>query len=76
MSMDANTQDLFDELKDILDNYAEVIDGPDGQPRPNRAMVALGVLDTIRHRYEATLQAAHATEAAYDKALDKALGRL
>ncbi len=30
--------DLLHALDDFLDNYADVEDGPDGYPSPNRAM--------------------------------------
>jgi hypothetical protein len=29
---------LLDEMRDFLDTYIDVVDGDDGQPRPNRAM--------------------------------------
>lgn len=30
--------DLLEEVREFLDNYIDVLDGDDGQPRPNRAM--------------------------------------
>jgi hypothetical protein len=29
---------LLDDVREFLDNYIDVDDGEDGQPRPNRAM--------------------------------------
>lgn len=36
--------DVFDEIVDLLENYSDVVDGNEGQPRPNKAMSLLGTL--------------------------------
>jgi hypothetical protein len=57
--MDANTKELFDELREILDNYADI----NRHGGPNDAMRGMGILADLRDRYEATLQAMEANEA-------------
>lgn len=61
--MDQNTKELFEELRETLNNYADI----NKHGGPNRAMVALEVLDELKERYEAELQAHKATGEAFDK---------
>jgi len=35
---DEDVCELLEEIRDFLDNYTDVRDGDDGQPRPNAAM--------------------------------------
>jgi len=65
--MDASTKELFDELREILDNYADI----NVHGGPNSAMVGLQVLDEIRSRYEAECQAHEATIKQFDRMLDE-----
>lgn len=67
--MDASTQALFGELKDVLDNYSDVWDGPNG-PLPNKAMTGLGLLAEIEGRYEAVLQAAETDADHFDRIIN------
>lgn len=39
--------ELLNDLRDLLDDYSDVVDGDDGQPRPNRAMSALAEVDRL-----------------------------
>lgn len=44
--------DALHECADLLDNYSDVIDGDDGQPRPNRAMSMLTEIERIIRKAE------------------------
>lgn len=47
--------DVLEQCAQFLDNYADVVDGEDGQPRPNHALVLLDLIsETQEHlaRYD------------------------
>ena len=38
---------LFDEMREFLDNYVDVVDGAESEPRPNRAMSLTTEIDRL-----------------------------
>ena len=40
--------EALDEVRDLIDGYVDVVDGDYGQPRPNKAMRAVQIIDAVR----------------------------
>jgi len=40
--------EALDEVRDLIDGYVDVVDGDYGQPRPNKAMRAVQIIDSVR----------------------------
>jgi hypothetical protein len=46
--MDPRLAALLDEIEEFLDGQQDVVDGDDGVPQPNRAMLLLATLTEVR----------------------------
>lgn len=43
--------DMLTECREFIDGYIDTVDGPDGQPRPNKAMSLANDLDHLLGEY-------------------------
>ena len=48
--------EALDEVRDLIDGYVDVVDGDYGQPRPNKAMRAVQIIDAVREARAAIQQ--------------------
>ena len=38
---------VLEEVRELIDGYVDVVDGEDGQPRANKAMRAVQIIDEV-----------------------------